>query len=119
LVKYTLSMGYAMLKKLSLDIQTFRELRESNYLYVDKTEYAYNLITGGRRFFLARPRRFGKSLFTSTLDEILQGHKELFEELWISNSDYQWQKHGVIALDFSALGITNLETFQQNQKNLR
>lgn len=98
-----------MLPKLPLDINTFRELRESQYLYVDKTQYAYDLITGGRRFFLSRPRRFGKSLFVSTLKEILSGEKDLFDGLWIAKSDYKWQQHGVIKLDFSKLDIDSIE----------
>ena len=97
-----------MLKKLPLDIQTFKELRESNYLYVDKTEYAHNLITNGRRFFLARPRRFGKSLFVSTLQSILHADKELFKDLWITQSNYEWKKHAVISLDFSIINAHNL-----------
>jgi hypothetical protein len=76
------------MKKLPVDISTFSELRRLNYVYVDKTEYAYRMITGGRRYFLSRPRRFGKSLLVSTLKEILCGNKELFHNLWISNSDY-------------------------------
>lgn len=73
-----------MLPKLPLDLSTFREIRKSQYLYVDKTKYAYDIITGGRRFFLSRPRRFGKSLFVSTLREILHGNKSLFDGLWIA-----------------------------------
>ncbi|HSC24907.1 MAG TPA: AAA family ATPase [Candidatus Babeliales bacterium] len=57
------------------------------------------MITKGRRFFLSRPRRFGKSLLVSTLKEILTNNKKLFDNLWISHSDYQWQKYGVITLD--------------------
>src|ERR1700730_6224100 len=90
------------LPKLPVDLSTFRALRESNYLYVDKTKYAYDLITGGRRFFLSRPRRFGKSLLVSMLKEVLLGKKELFEGLWIAQSDYQWKEYGVIVLDFSS-----------------
>jgi hypothetical protein len=101
-----------MLQKLPLDLSTFRSLREQRYLYVDKTEYAYKMITGGHRFFLSRPRRFGKSLFVSLLKEILEGNKELFEGLWIGKSDYQWQPHGVIALDISALGIKDPVSFK-------
>jgi hypothetical protein len=102
-----------MLQKLPLDLSTFSSLREQQYLYIDKTEYAHKMITGGHRFFLARPRRFGKSLFVSTLKEILEGNKELFEGLWIARSDYQWKPHGVIALDISALGIKDPGTFKQ------
>lgn len=76
------------LPRLPLDLSTFRTLREKGYLYVDKTQHAYNLITGGRRFFLSRPRRFGKSLLVSTLREILLGTRELFNGLWIESSDY-------------------------------
>lgn len=101
-----------MIPKLPLDLSTFSQLRTSNYLYVDKTKFAYEMITGGRRYFLSRPRRFGKSLFVSTLTEILHGNKNLFNELWIAHSDYQWEKYGVIELDLSALGIESTETFK-------
>lgn len=101
-----------MILKLPLDVSTLSILRTHNYLYVDKTEHAYNLITGGRRFFLARPRRFGKTLFVSTLKEILIANKKLLEGLWISNSDYQWHQHGIIALDISALGIKDPATLE-------
>lgn len=102
-----------MMLKLPLDLSTFRTLREQQYLYVDKTEHAYNMLTTGRRFFLARPRRFGKSLFVSTLKEILEGNKQLFEGLWISKSDYTWQPHGVILLDLSSLGINSSDTLKK------
>jgi hypothetical protein len=99
-----------MLQRLPLDVSTFSVLRTGNYLYVDKTQYAYNLITGGRRFFISRPRRFGKSLFVSTLKEILLVNKALFDGLWIGSSDYSWKEHGVITLDLSSLGIDSAES---------
>jgi hypothetical protein len=80
---------------------------------VDKTEYAYRLITEGRRYFLARPRRFGKSLFVSMLKNALEGNKSLFEGLWINSSDYDWKAHGVIALDFSGMGIHDVLSFNK------
>lgn len=98
--------------KLPVDISTFSELRISNYIYVDKTQYTYSMITGGRRYFLSRPRRFGKSLLISTLQEILTANKSLFDGLWISNSDYQWQEHGVICLDFSKLNASDAITLR-------
>lgn len=98
-----------MLSKLPLDLSTFSELRKSKYLYVDKTEHAHSLITEGRRYFLSRPRRFGKSLFVSTLKEILRNKKELFEGLWIAKSNYPWKEYGVIVLDLSTLGIDSPE----------
>jgi hypothetical protein len=86
-------------------------------LYVDKTEYAYKMITGGRRFFLSRPRRFGKSLFVSTLKEILTVNKSLFDGLWIGESDYQWQQHGIINLDFSTVAAHSIAAFQEGLRN--
>ncbi|MDR2346071.1 MAG: AAA family ATPase, partial [Planctomycetaceae bacterium] len=56
------------MKKLPIGIQTFDEIREENYLYVDKTEYIHRIVTTGKVYFLSRPRRFGKSLTLSTLD---------------------------------------------------
>lgn len=98
--------------KLPLDTSTFARLRESDYIYVDKTEHMYRMLTTGHRFFLSRPRRFGKSLFVSTLKEVLIGNKALFAGLWIGNSDYEWREHGVIDLDFSKLITTDIPTFK-------
>jgi len=105
------------MRKFPLGIHTFHKLREDNCVYVDKTEYAYNLITHGYRYFLSRPRRFGKSLFVSTLHEILSGNKSLFDDLWIAQSDYAWKPHGVIKLDFSGIGGTDVEQFETALKH--
>src|SRR3990167_2794695 len=95
-----------MRKKLPVAQSDFRVLQTEGYLYVDKTNYIYELLTSGRQYyFLARPRRFGKSLFVSTLDEVLKGNRALFTDLAIANSDYDWQPHGVIKLDFSLFKI--------------
>ncbi|MGB4269478.1 MAG: AAA family ATPase, partial [Spirochaetota bacterium] len=72
-----------MLKKLPIGIQTFSEIREGNYVYIDKTKEAYELIKNYKYVFLSRPRRFGKSLFTDTLHNIFEGRKEYFEGLYI------------------------------------
>src|SRR5581483_5674846 len=93
---------------------TFSELRALDYLYVDKTEYMYRMITGGRRYFLSRPRRFGKSLLVSTLQEILKGNKQLFSDLWIGSSDYAWQEYGVISFDFSGVVSYNLFSLEEH-----
>jgi hypothetical protein len=106
--------GMFMLQKLPLGLNTLSRIREEGCLYVDKTEAAYKLITQGYRYFLTRPRRFGKSLFISTLKEILEGNKELFEGLWIANSNYQWRKHGVIKLDMSSLTTSSQESFKRS-----
>jgi len=90
------------MKPLPIGIQTFRDLIEGNYLYIDKTRRIYELIKNTKgAYFLSRPRRFGKSLTLSTLEEIFKGNKELFQGLWIYNSEYKWKKHPVIRFDFS------------------
>ncbi|MCD6294893.1 MAG: ATP-binding protein [Deltaproteobacteria bacterium] len=89
------------MQNLPIGIQTFRKLIDGNYLYVDKTEHIYKLLTRGSVYFLSRPRRFGKSLLISTLNEIFEGEKELFKGLWIYKSDYAWEKHPVVRIDFS------------------
>lgn len=92
------------MKNLPRDLSTFTTLINNNYVYVDKTEYIYNLYaTGDRYHFLSRPRRFGKSLLISTLKELFSGNKEVFENLWISTSDYSWQKYPIVHLDFAAV----------------
>jgi len=96
-----LGKGNRPVKKLPIGIQTFRKLIDGNYLYVDKTEHIHRLIVQGSVYFLSRPRRFGKSLLISTLNEIFEGNKELFKGLWIYEADYAWEKHPVVRIDFS------------------
>lgn len=77
------------MQKLPIGIQTFSEIREEEYRYVDKTKIAFELINNGKYYFLSRPRRFGKSLFLSTLQAIFAGQQELFHGLYIYDSwDY-------------------------------
>lgn len=106
-----------MLKPLPTSISTFRSLIEGNYLYIDKTEYIYQLVKHSKgAWFLSRPRRFGKSLFLSALEEVLRGQRELFRGLWIDNSDYQWQSYPVIRLDFNLYPSANVTELQNNIK---
>jgi hypothetical protein len=79
------------MKKLPISIQSFAVLRERDCIYADKTEFIYNLLTGGKAYFLSRPRRFGKSMTVSTIKEIFNGNKPLFEGLWIENK-WDWTK---------------------------
>ena len=86
-------------------VQSFEKLRETNCLYVDKTEYVYDLVHKVAQFFLSRPRRFGKSLLLSTLRAYWEGKKELFsglaiEKLEADNAD-AWQPHPVFYFDFN------------------
>ncbi|GHV15073.1 ATPase AAA [Fibrobacterales bacterium] len=97
------------LTKLPIGIQTFADLRENGYLYVDKTEYIYRLVSLGKSFFLSRPRRFGKSLLVSTMQALFLGKKELFKGLWIAKHWDFKQKFPVIKLDWSAVRRTSPE----------
>ena len=72
--------------KYPIGIQSFEQLREDGYVYVDKTDLVYKLVTTGKIYFLSRPRRFGKSLLISTLENYFMGRRELFEGLAISTS---------------------------------
>ncbi|MFT5163424.1 MAG: DNA-directed RNA polymerase subunit L [Alteromonadaceae bacterium] len=87
--------------KYPLGIQTFSEIREEDYLYVDKTVLIYKLITTGKVYFLSRPRRFGKSLLISTLDALFSGQKTLFDDLAIADTNYDFTAYPVIKLEFS------------------
>ncbi len=88
--------------KYPVGIQTFETIREGNYLYVDKTKYIVDFRTKGMKYiFLSRPRRFGKSLFASTLQAYFEGRKELFEGLAIADYEKEWVKHPVLHFDMS------------------
>ena len=88
-------------KKLPIGIQTFREIREENYYYVDKTAFAHKLATEGKYYFLSRPRRFGKSLFLDTLAELFAGNEPLFHGLYCHNQ-WDWSiKYPVIRISFA------------------
>jgi hypothetical protein len=84
-----------------LGMQVFSELREGNFLYVDKTELIYKLTHGDAKFtFLSRPRRFGKSLLTRTLECYFQGRRELFTGLAMEKLEKEWTEHPVLRFDF-------------------
>ncbi|MBP9123787.1 MAG: ATP-binding protein [Ignavibacteriaceae bacterium] len=100
------------MKKLPLGIQTFSLLIEDNLIYVDKTKHIINLIDSLKYVFLSRPRRFGKSLLLSTIEEFFLGKKELFKGLDIY--DYpEWKTHPIIRLDFSNMETGNEESFRE------
>ena len=89
-------------RKLPIGIQTFREVREENCYYVDKTAYIRRLLDEGKHYFLSRPRRFGKSLFLDTCKELFEGNEPLFEGLAI-HDQWDWSvRHPVLRLDFSS-----------------
>ncbi len=91
-----------IVNKYPVGVQTFEIVRKGNYLYVDKTKYLVDFRKKGMRYvFLSRPRRFGKSLFASTLQAYFEGRKELFEGLAIANYEKDWVKHPVLHFDMS------------------
>jgi len=95
------------MKNLPIGIQTFHQIRDKkeNYVYIDKTDLALNLINRGKYYFLSRPRRFGKSLFLDTLKDIFEGKKELFEGLYIYDK-WDWEStYPVIHISFGG-GVT-------------
>ena len=85
-----------------IGMQTFSEIREEDFLYVDKTEYIYRMThTSGKYFFLARPRRFGKSLLVSTMQSYFEGKKELFKGLAVEKLEKEWTEYPVLHFDMS------------------
>ena len=94
-------LRYAMVRRrLPIGIQTFRELRERDCYYVDKTAYIKRLLDAGKHYFLSRPRRFGKSLFLDTLKEFFEGNQELFAGLYIHDRHDWTERHPVVRLSF-------------------
>ena len=87
--------------KYPIGIQTFSEIIKGNYLYVDKTDLVWKLAHYAKFIFLSRPRRFGKSLLTSTLEFYFKGEKRLFEGLKIMELEQEWEEYPVLHLDLS------------------
>ena len=95
-------------------IQTFSNIQEGNYLYVDKTKYIVDFREKKMKYvFLSRPRRFGKSLFASTLQAYFEGRKELFEGLAIADYEKEWIKHPVLHFDLSGAKHMSVEQLER------
>ena len=97
------------LKPIVTDTYDFSTLIKRGYVYVDKTALLHRMISGidGTLFFVSRPRRFGKSLMISTLEQIFRGNRALFKGLDIFKSDYDWKRHPIIRLDMTAFDHTS------------
>ena len=106
------------MKKLPIGIQSIEKiLKKGEYIYVDKTGFAKKLIDeGAPHYFMSHPRRFGKSLFLNTLEEIFKGNKELFKGLAIYQSDYHWKEYPVIRFDFSKVINRTSKEFEDGLK---
>ena len=104
------------MKPISTSTSTFSELIGNGFAYVDKTAAVRELLRNGKaQYFLARPRRFGKSLLVSTLKAVFQGRRDLFKGLAIDSSDYDWKPHPVIHLD---MGSAQRDTVAQFETTL-
>ena len=92
--------------KYPIGIQSFDQLIEDNYVYIDKTDMVYSLVKEGKIYFLSRPRRFGKSLLVSTLKNYFLGRKELFKGLKIDSLEKDWKVYPVFHMDFNGTDYT-------------
>ena len=92
--------------KYPVGIQTFNQIIERDFVYVDKTDLVYSLATEGKIYFLSRPRRFGKSLLLSTLRAYFEGKKDLFAGLKIEALEHDWHVHRIFHFDFNGVNFT-------------
>ncbi len=102
-----------ILMKYPIGIQSFDQIIEDGYVYVDKTDLVYNLIHEGKIYFLSRPRRFGKSLLVSTLKNYFLGRKELFKGLAIDKLEKDWNVYPVFHVDFNGGNFSNPDELEQ------
>jgi len=104
-----------MEKHLTTSVYTFKNIIESNYLYVDKTRYLYDLVKNPFGiYFLSRPRRFGKSLTLSTLESIFSAEKELFKGLYLYDKPYDWKKYPIIHLSLNKMKVKTVDELEEN-----
>ena len=103
------------MKNITSSVYTFENMIKNQILYIDKTEYIWNLVASApAMYFLSRPRRFGKSLTVSTLKAVFQGKKELFKELAIYDKPYDWKQYPVIHLDMNGLDFSSVEELESS-----
>lgn len=95
--------------KYPIGIQTFEQIRDGGFVYVDKTDLIYNLVHEGKIYFLSRPRRFGKSLLVSTLKCYFEGKKEYFQGLKIEGLETEWRQYPIFHIDFNGQNFTDGE----------
>ncbi len=97
------------MKEILVGNSSFENIIKGDYVYVDKTKYIFDIIRKtGAYYFLSRPRRFGKSLFLDTLEQVFKGRRELFKGLYIDSTDYDWKKYPVIHIDFNKCPCTSV-----------
>ena len=99
--------------KYPIGIQSFPDIRERGFVYVDKTAFVYRMALMGKFYFLSRPRRFGKSLLVSTMEAYFLGRKELFKGLAIEKLETEWKTYPVLHLDLNAQNYVNEKALQE------
>jgi hypothetical protein len=104
--------------KYPVGIQSFESLRDGGFVYVDKTDIIYNMVSQKGTYFLSRPRRFGKSLIVSILEAYFSGRKELFEGLKISQLENDWTEYPIIRIDLSGTVYDGPESLVDKFKSL-
>ncbi len=97
-------------EKYPIGQQSFEVLRDKGYVYVDKTRFIEEILEGSQYYFLARPRRFGKSLFLSTLKCFYEGKRHLFEGLYIDSIDWEWEAYPVLYIDLNVINYDSPES---------
>ena len=97
-------------EKYPIGQQSFEVLRDKGYVYVDKTRFIEEILEGSQYYFLARPRRFGKSLFLSTLKCFYEGKRHLFEGLYIDSIDWEWEPYPVLYIDLNVVNYDSPES---------
>ena len=98
--------------KYPIGIQSFERIREGGFVYIDKTAMLYDLVSTGSIYFLSRPRRFGKSLLVSTLENYFLGRKELFQGLAIDSLEKEWAEYPVFHLDFNGINFKKSDALE-------
>lgn len=102
--------------KYPIGIQSFEQIIENGYVYVDKTALVYDLVHNGQVYFLCRPRRFGKSLLVSTLKCYFEGRKELFKGLAIDGLEKDWKQYPIFHIDFNGINFTEPGILEETLK---
>ena len=98
--------------KYPIGMQSFERIREGGFVYIDKTAMLYDLVSTGSIYFLSRPRRFGKSLLISTLENYFLGRKELFRGLAIDSLEKEWAEYPVFHLDFNGINFKKSDSLE-------
>jgi hypothetical protein len=109
-----MSLERESVKKLPLEVEDFKEILPGDYIYADKTDLIYELIKDGSPCFLSRPRRFGKTLLTSTIKCVLEGRREYFKGLKIDSMDYHWEPTPVINLSMSGVNSSSIDSLNES-----